>query len=555
MPKADNIGEQNYDVIVVGAGFAGMYALHHLRGLGFSVHVLEAGGDVGGTWYWNRYPGARCDVESMSYSYSFDDDLQQEWTWSKRYAEQPEILAYANHVANRFDLRRDIAFDTKVKSARFDEAAGLWHIETGKGGRLAARFCIMATGSLSTPKLPEIEGIGQFRGACYHTAAWPHEEVAFAGKRVALIGTGATGMQAAPVIARDAAQLTVFQRTANFSVPAWNHDLSDDEITEWKANYDHWRNRERSTHSGFHNEGGHPSIEDLDEHERLDVLEAGWQRGGLLMWNVFSDLMTSREANDAATAFIHNKIRKIVNDPETAELLCPKSHPVGSKRLCVDSGYYETFNRDNVSLVDIGSEPIERITENGLVQAGAEHGFDIIVFATGFDAMTGTMLRMDVRGRNGIALQEKWRDGPASYLGIAISGFPNLFTITGPGSPSVLAHVVMSIEQHVDWIADCLVHMRANGLDAIEASPEAEEAWTAHVQDVAAGTFYPEASSWYMGANVPGKPRVFMPYTGGAHKYRKRCNQIAAAGYEGFVLSPQGEESDTQVLATRRSAQ
>ena len=531
-----------FDVIVVGAGFAGMYLLHRLRGLGFTVKVLEAGGDVGGTWYWNRYPGARCDVESMSYSYSFDDELQQEWSWSQRYALQPEILAYARHVADRFDLRRDIQFDTKVASASFDEAASHWDIETEAGETFRSGFCIMATGCLSTPKLPEVEGIDAFEGQCVHTGDWPHDGVDFTGKRVALIGTGASGVQCVPVIAETAGQLTVFQRTANFSVPAWNRPLTDEEEADWKSRYDYWRGRERRTHSGFHNEGGHPSAADLTHEERLAVLEEQWNKGGLLMWNVFSDLMISREANETAAEFVRNKIRATVKDPKVAELLCPKTHPMGAKRLCVDTDYYETYNRDNVELIDISREPVERITPKGLMQGGREQEFDIIVFATGFDAMTGTLLKMDIRGRGGEALREKWAAGPVSYLGIAMAGFPNLFTITGPGSPSVMSHVLMSLELHVDWITDCLVHMREAGVDVIEAEEAEETQWTDHVNEVAAGTFYVEADSWYMGANVEGKPRGFMPYIGGAGKYREICTDVAAQGYHGFRLSPAAAE-------------
>jgi cyclohexanone monooxygenase len=527
----------DFDVIVVGAGFAGMYMLHRLRGLGFSVHVLEAASDVGGTWYWNRYPGARCDVESMSYSFSFDDDLQQEWAWSHRYAPQSEILDYARHVADRFDLRRDIRFDTKVASARFDEATGLWTVTTDSGDPLTARFCVMATGCLSTPKLPEVEGIDTFKGECVHTGDWPPEGFDFSGKRVALIGTGASGVQATPVIAEAASHLSVFQRTANFSVPAWNRPLTDAEEADWKAKYDYWRERERSTHSGFHNEGGHPAAADLTDDERRAVLEEQWGEGGLLMWNVFSDLMLSPEANEIAAEFVRDKIRSIVKDRGTAELLCPRTHPIGSKRLCVDSDYYETFNRENVSLVDISAQPIERLSKHGVVQGGLEHRFDIVVFATGFDAMTGTLLKMDIRGRDGLSLRQKWRDGPVSYLGLAMAGFPNLFTITGPGSPSVMSHVLMSLELHVDWISDCLVHMRRAGIDVIEATEGEEERWTDHVNEVAAGTLYVVADSWYMGANVPGKPRRFMPYIGGANTYRDACNRVASEGYEGFELS------------------
>ena len=528
-----------FDVIIVGAGFAGLYALHLLRSRGFSTKVLETASDIGGTWFWNRYPGARCDVESMSYSYAFDEALQQEWRWSKRYAEQPEILAYAEHVAERFDLRRDIRLNTTVVAAHFDDAQGVWHLKSKSAENFAARFCIMATGSLSSPKYPEIDGIEAFLGDIHHTAAWPHAGVDFRDKRVALIGTGATGVQATPVIARDAAELTVFQRTANFSVPAWNRALSDTEVDEWKAHYDYWRNRERSTHTGFHNEGGHPAAAKLTRAEKLETLESSWQRGGLLIWNVFADLMNNRLANDVASDFVRNKIRATVNDRATAELLCPRTHPIGSKRLCVDSGYYEAFNRDNVHLVDVTAEPIKRITHDAIVCGDQEHRVDIIVFATGFDAMTGTLLRMDISGPGGKTLQQTWRDGPQSYLGLAVAGFPNFFSITGPGSPSVLSHVLMAIEQHVEWIADLLVHMRTSRCTRVEATQLAQRQWGVHVQEVADGTFFREADSWYMGANIPGKPRVFMPYVGGAHNYRARCNAIAQAGYEGFVFDRQ----------------
>ena len=526
-----------YDMIVVGAGFSGLYLLHRMRLMGLKTVVLEAADDVGGTWYWNRYPGARCDVESMSYSYSFSEELQQEWTWSERYATQPEILRYINHVAERFDLRRDIIFNTRVTAAHFDEDKGLWRIRTDGGDELATRFCIMATGCLSTPKPPEVDGIDDFGGECYHTGTWPHEPVEFTGKRVAVIGTGSSGVQSIPVIAEDAAHLTVFQRTAAFSVPAGNHPLSPDEVAEWKANYPALRAKERSNHSGFHNEGGHPRYTDLTDEERRQVLEGQWSAGGLLMWNVFSDLMRNREANDCAANFVRNKIRSIVKDPETAEALCPKDIPIGSKRLCVDSGYYETFNRDNVSLVDISQSPITRLTSNGVLWNGVNHEFDVIVFATGFDAITGTLLRMDIRGRKGQRLGDKWSAGPRAYLGLAIAGFPNLFLITGPGSPSFLAHVLVGLEHNVDWICDCLSHLREHDQISIEPSVEAEDGWVDHVNEIVSDSLFLEGRSWYLGANVPGKPQVFSAYVGGHHKYRAICDEVAQNGYRGFLLS------------------
>jgi cyclohexanone monooxygenase len=534
----------NFDVIIVGAGFSGLYLLHRMRQMGLRTRVLEAAADVGGTWYWNRYPGARCDVESMSYSYSFSEDLQQEWKWSERYATQPEILRYIEHVAERFDLRRDIAFNTRVAAAHFDEGEGVWRIRTDAGGDLKARFCIMATGCLSTPKEPEVDGIESFEGECYHTGKWPHEAVDFTGKRVAVIGTGSSAIQSVPVIAREAAHLTVFQRTAAFSVPAANHVLGEDEVTEWKANYPQLRAKERTTHSGFHNEGGHPRYSDLNDAERQQVLERQWNAGGLLMWNVFSDLMYNREANDCAADFVHRKIRSIVQDPATADALCPNGIPIGSKRLCVDSGYFETFNRDNVDLVDMSQVPIERLTSTGLIWNGTDHPFDVIVFATGFDAITGTLLRMDIRGRGGERLGDKWHAGPRAYLGLAMAGFPNMFLITGPGSPSFLAHVLVGLEQHVDWICDCLTHLDAEGLDCIEPSTAAEDGWVDHVNEICSQSLFLEGKSWYLGANVPGKPQVFMAYVGGAGKYRTLCDDVARNGYEGFILSSRQREAD-----------
>ncbi|MDA0301841.1 MAG: NAD(P)/FAD-dependent oxidoreductase [Chloroflexi bacterium] len=526
------------DAVIVGAGLAGLYMLHRLRGLGLSARVIEAGADVGGTWYWNRYPGARCDVESMEYSYSFSKELQQEWHWNERYAGQPEILRYVGHVADRFDLRRDIQFDTRVTAATFDEATSRWAIETDRGDRVSAQFCIMATGCLSSTQEPQFAGLDTFEGDWYHTGRWPHEGVDFTGKRVGVIGTGSSAIQSIPIIAQQAARLTVFQRTPNYSVPARNAPMDPDYEERIKAEYDHLRQRERASRAGVVLLGlPDQAALQVSAEERERAFEARWGRGGLGITRAFTDLLVSREANETAAEFVRAKIRAIVRDPAVAERLTPRDYPIGTKRLCADTDYYETFNRDNVALVDVRRAPIEEITPRGVRTRDAEYELDAIVFAIGFDAMTGALLGIDIRGRSGVALREQWAAGPRSYLGLSIAGFPNLFTITGPGSPSVLSNMIVSIEQHVDWIADCLAHLNAHGLDTIEASDAAQEAWVEHVNDVAHATLYPQANSWYMGANIPGKPRVFMPYIGGVGAYREKCDEVAAKGYEGFTLS------------------
>jgi cyclohexanone monooxygenase len=524
------------DAVVVGAGFAGLYMLHRLRGLGLSARVYEAGKGVGGTWYWNRYPGARCDVESMDYSYSFSDELQQEWHWTERYAAQPEILEYANHVADRFDLRRDIQFETRVTSAVFDEGESCWQIETDRGDRVSARFCIMATGCLSDAQIPDFEGLETFEGQWYHTGRWPHEGVDFTRRRVGVIGTGSSAIQSIPIIAQQAAHLFVFQRTPNFSMPAQNAPL-DPEYERWvKAHYAEFRRQARESRVGFVVERSGDCALAVPPEERAREYEKRWQRGGLGFSAAYTDLLTSQEANDTAAEFFRDKIRAIVRDPAVAELLCPRTYPLGTKRLCVDTGYYATFNRDNVTLVDVSRSPIEVITPKGVSTGGVEYAVDDLVFATGFDAMTGALLGIDIRGRGGRRLPEAWADGPRTYLGIAVAGFPNLFTITGPGSPSVLSNMIVSIEQHVDWITDCLAHLREHGHATIEPTAEAQEAWVQHVSDVGHMTLYPRAPSWYMGANIPGKPRIFMPYIGGVGVYRQKCDEVAARGYEGFAL-------------------
>ena len=526
------------DAAIVGAGFAGLYMLHRLRGLGLSARVFEAGKGVGGTWYWNRYPGARCDVESMDYSYSFSDDLQKEWKWIERYAAQPEILKYINHVADRFDLRRDIQLETRVTAAVFDEATNRWAIETDRGDPVSARFCIMATGCLSTAQLPDIKGRETFTGRWYHTGQWPHEGVDFTGRRVAVIGTGSSAIQSIPIIAEQAAHLFVFQRTPNYSLPAQNAPLDPDYERQVKATYAEFRRQARESRVGFVTDRSGDSALAVAPEERHREYERRWNRGGLGFSATYADLLTDQAANDTAAEFFRAKIRAIVRDPSVAEALVPHDYPLGTKRLCVDTGYYATFNRDTVTLIDLRKTPIEAITPRGVRTRDAEYTLDCLVFATGFDAMTGALLSIDIRGRAGQTLRKKWEAGPRTYLGLTVAGFPNLFAITGPGSPSVLSNMIVSIEQHVDWIADCIAHLRAQGRACIEATVEAEDAWVAHVNEVGHMTLYPRANSWYMGANIPGKPRIFMPYIGGVGVYRQTCDAIAAKGYEGFVLAP-----------------
>ncbi|MXP65291.1 NAD(P)/FAD-dependent oxidoreductase [Roseomonas sp. M0104] len=527
------------DALVIGAGFAGLYQLLCLRDrLGLSVRVLEAGDDVGGTWYWNRYPGARCDSESYYYSYSFSEALQQEWNWTERYPQHGEIRRYLGHVADRFDLRRDIRFNTRVAAAEYDEANNRWHVTTEGGERLSARFLITAVGCLSAANFPRIPGLEAFRGRWYHTGRWPQEDVDFTGQRVGLIGTGSTGIQATPVIAEKAAHLTVFQRTANYSIPARNGPMSAEELKAIKADYAAIREKGRTSINGHPFDVSEHSALDVTPEERLARYEAAWERGGLRFRAAFRDLLTDKAANDTASDFIRAKIRSIVKDPEIAERLTPKDHPFATKRPPIDTEYFETFNRGNVTLVDIKASPIVGITPDGIRTSDADYPLDIIVFATGFDAMTGPLLAMDIRGREGQRLQESWAAGPRSYLGLQVAGFPNLFTITGPGSPSVLTNMPVAIEQHVEWITECIRTMRDEGLTRIEADPAAAERWVAHVNDAANATLLPLAnSSWYLGANVPGKPRVFMPYAGGMANYARICREVAEKGYEGFRRS------------------
>ena len=526
------------DVVVVGAGFAGMYMLHRLRGLGMRCAVLEAGSGVGGTWYWNRYPGARCDVESMQYSYGFADDIQQEWRWSELFSGQPEILRYANFIADRLDLRRDIRFDTRVVAAHWDEDSACWTVRTEGGEVLTARHVVMATGCLSASRMPDIEGHESFTGAVFHTGQWPHDAVDFSGKRVGIIGTGSSAIQCIPVIAAEAGQVHVFQRTPNFSIPSRNGAMSAAYEGEWKDDYSERRARARTTRAGILAPlNDRPALADAPP-ERQANYEARWALGGTYFMQAYNDLALDKASNDTAVAFVHGKIRETVKDQAVADILLPRNHPIGTKRICVDTNYYETYNRENVTLVDLHATPILRITATGVETSAAHHEFDAIVFATGFDAMTGTLLRMDISGRDGASLRSAWEGGPKTYLGLMTAGLPNMFMITGPGSPSVLSNMMVSIEQHVDWIADCLAWLRDSGRATIAATEAAQDEWVAHVNEVAQRTLYPLANSWYMGANIAGKPQVFMPYIGGVGAYREKCDAVAAAGYEGFRLSP-----------------
>ena len=532
------------DVAVVGAGFAGLYLLHRLRGLGLRVRVLEQGADVGGTWFWNRYPGARCDIESVDYCYSFSDDLLAGWTWTERYATQPEILRYLHHVADRFDLRRDIQCGTRVTSARYDEPGNRWLVSTDAGEVISARYCVMAVGCLSSVKRPGFAGLQSFRGEWHHTARWPAGGADFRGRRVGIVGTGSTAIQALPQIAEQAHRVQVFQRTPNYSMPAQNRPLPPEELRGIVRGYRDRRRAAQQSDAGVPVAPPQRSALEVTPQQRRRMYEAGWRRGGInALSYAFTDFFTDERANFTAQEFAREKIRQIVRDPVVADALCP-AHHIGTKRTCVDIGYFETYNRDHVELVDVRASPITAVTPGGLATTAGEYRLDVIVFAVGFDAITGALLEMDIRGRDGESLAQKWSRGPRTYLGLCVAGFPNLFMITGPGSPSVLSNMVVSIEQHVDWIAECLGYLAGRGTDRIEASAEAEDAWVRHVTEVADATLYPRApTAWYVGANIPGKPRVFMPYVGGCGTYREECDEVVDRGYRGFVLQTPGNAS------------
>lgn len=527
------------DVVVVGAGFAGLYSLYRLRELGFSTIVLEGAPSIGGTWYHNRYPGARCDIESLDYSFSFDEDLQQQWRWTERYASQPEILQYMNHVADRFDLWRDIQLNTSVVAADFDEARQRWTITTENGESFSARFCIMATGVLSAAQVPSMPGLDTFAGEWFHTADWPLEPVDFGSRRVGVIGTGSSGTQLIPIVAEQAAQLTVFQRTANYCMPAQNRPLPDRVDAEWKANYPARRAFARQSYFG-HNQLSNPlNGAEVTAAERREEFQRRWDLGGLYMMRAFKDIMVDENVNAEAVRFVHGKIDEIVVDPETAEALKPRDLFIGTKRLCSGTGYYETFNLPHVRLVDVSADPIVEITPGGIRTQSREFDVDVIVFATGFDAMTGSVLRIDPRGRGGQRLSDKWASGPQTYLGVSVNGFPNMFIVAGAGSPSVFSNMVNSIEQHVEWITRAIDDARTRGIGTIEASSDAEADWVAHVNDLAQRTLYGKSrKTWFYGANTPGKPQVFMPYVGGVGNYANHMREVADDNYRGFKTYP-----------------
>ncbi|AZU65129.1 cyclohexanone monooxygenase [Neobacillus mesonae] len=525
------------DAVVIGAGFSGLYMLYRLREAGLSVRVYDAADGVGGVWYWNRYPGARCDSESIYYNYTFSEELYKEWTWKSKYPEQPDILRYLNFVADKFDLRPDIQFKTRIKSAEFDETANRWQIRTDGDETISAKYFITGVGCISTANIPNIKGLNSFKGKWYHTGHWPHEKVDFSGKRVGIIGTGSSGVQAIPVIANEAAHLTVFQRTPQYSVPARNRPYTEEEILQAKANFSEMKRQVRASFGGTTAKiGDRPALEDSFE-ERQKVFGDAWDAGGHAILTCYNDLLASEEANETVSEFIRSKIHEIVEDPETANKLTPYYY-YGTKRAIIDTDYYETFNRSNVSLVDVKKAPIEEITSKGIRTTDGEYELDVIVFATGYDGMTGSLFKMDILGRDGVSLKEKWENGAATrtYLGMTSAGFPNMFMITGPESPSVLGNMPITIEQHVEWITDCINYLREHEVDVIEAKPDAEAEWSKHCGELADTTLYTKVESWYTGANIEGKALGFQIYVGGYGPYHQKCAEIAKNGYEGFTL-------------------
>ena len=528
---------EQFDAIIIGAGITGLYQLIRLRELGLSVRVYEAGSGVGGTWYWNRYPGARFDSESYSYGYSFSEELLQEWDWKEHFSGQPENERYLNFVADKFKLRPDIQFNTRISSATYDEKENCWGIRTEDGRHARAKFLITAIGVLSAPQMPNIEGLESYKGEWYHTGLWPDKPVNFAGKRVAVIGTGASAVQLITEIAKEVGHLTVFQRTANYCAPLHNAPIDRETQLDIKERYPEIFKRCRETFASMLHDFDPRSALEVSPQERLARYEELWAQPGFGKWlGNFHDIISSKEANDTISEFVRNKIRERVKDPAVAEKLCPKDHPFGTKRVPLESGYYEVYNRDNVLLVDLKETPIERIQPNGIKTSDAEYEFDMIIFATGFDAVTGAFNRMDIRGVGGQALKDKWADGPRTYLGIQGVGFPNLFTLVGPHNGATFCNIPRCSEQNVEWVTGCIRYMRDHNYQRIEPTPVAEDQWTEHVGETIANTLLPAVDSWFMGANTPGKKKTFLMYAGGSPAYRKKCDEVAANGYEGFKV-------------------
>jgi len=528
---------RHLDVLVVGAGFSGLYALHRLRLMGFDAHLVEAEPDIGGVWFRNRYPGARCDIESVDYCYSFSDDLVRRWDWTERYPAQREILGYIQFVAETFGLRSDITLDTRIDALHFDDGSGSWVARTSRAEVIVARHVVMATGQLSVTQRPNIPGLDDFEGTVAHTGNWPAEGVDLAGKRVGVVGTGSSGVQVIPEIARRAGHLHVFQRTPHYIVPARNRPLDKEYVDDLKTRFEAYRETARHHPGGTHRPIGEQSALDVDPRTLRETFERLWERGGPDILAAYRDLRTDEAAAEKAGEFVREKIRGIVHDPRVAEALCPKGYPFGSRRLVLETGYYEAFNRDNVTLVPLLDEPIDRVTSRGVRTRGGHYDLDVLVLATGFDALTGALFEIDIRGVGGLSLRDAWADGPRTFLGVGTHGFPNMFFVAGAGSPSVLSNMLVSIEQHVEWITDFVRHLRANGRRRAEVDRDRQDAWVAEVNDIASKTLFMKADSWYVGANVPGKPRVFSLYLGGVGRYREVCDRVAAEGYPGFVLS------------------
>ncbi len=532
-----NQHNEELDVIIVGAGFSGLYMLYKMRKMNLKALIIERASDAGGTWFWNRYPGARCDIESIEYSYSFSDELQQEWNWSNRYSDQSEILEYINYVVKKFNLKENIVFNTSVKSATFDENLKNWILETDSKS-YSSKFCVMATGTLSSIKQPNFDGLENFKGDWYVTGEWPHEKLDFTSKKVAIIGTGSSAVQSIPVIAEEAKNLTVFQRSPNYTIPANNRPLTEKELSNAKSSYDQIREKAKYTRAGIgYNQFEERKLLDLSSEEIKKELNNRWKIGGQEIFTAgFTDVGVNVEANKIVADFVKSKIKEIVKDPNVAELLSPED-AIGCKRLCADTNYFETYNRENVELIDLNSNPINSITENGILTNDKEFKFNTIIFATGFDAMTGALQAIDITGKNGKKLKQVWKDGPKSFLGLLINGFPNLFTVTGPGSPSVLTNMMVAIEQHVEWISDCINFLSKSNLKEVEADELFQIEWMDHIEEVAKNTLRYTCNSWYVGANVPGKKRVFMPYAGGFGKYREKCDEIAENNYSILRIS------------------